>query len=490
MTQRRLLEPFSIRRSLGVSLCGMVIFLSACGSVGPSSPSDPFSGMAVTITPILATSTPPATPTQFDQALTRLAPISFDEYNSIFGEGGLYPAQHLAVDSNGRFLASLGFSVSLDRKIVDGIFIWDIHNLARSLVAYRNPISKPSSIAFSHSGDLIAIGGRYVQEPPYLSEATVIDWRTGRVLGSRRYEGSNIVQIEFSRDDSELFLQDDSSNLTVLDMHTFSTKRSIKSSGSHSNGFAMSADGSMLAIRVGGIQFLDPRTFDPLAGHASSDIPFRGVAGSLSISPDGRWLAVTDCANYELAGCTEGVTYLWDLNQGELFHALKMENIFRALDFNYDGSLLAVGGSYGLTVWDVRSGTRLTSPYSKKKLSIHQILFHPTENVFVASTNVGIVFGQTESDRSSWEFTTLDRFGAGRIFYVTVIGANQPMYMDASLSSAVVYTLKAGQAIYVSSGQITVDGNTWWYVYCVQDDGTAIQMGWVVEDLGYYSPLP
>jgi WD40 repeat protein len=307
--------------------------------------------------------------------------------------------------------------------------------------------------------------------------------------------------MEFTQDDSKLIVQNAWENqLMIWDLNTLSVTESIESLPSGANSFALNHDESILAIATSdGIQLLGAETLDLLKTRIG---PFHyfGRGNLLSISPDGRWLAVGGCVEIAFEACVRDEIYLWESDAIEPTRILP-EAGSDALSFIPNGTVLASGNGDGLILWDVESGRMIPSAYSTQELRIYEIIFHPTENLFITATNLGIVFGSIAPDHSNWEYTTLDRFGDGRTFYVTAAGNNQNIYESSSLASPVIRKIKAGEKLTVYVGPEHVDGLTWWNIdveggggWC--EDGNfreACQWGgdgWVVENPDYYSPLP
>ena len=76
------------------------------------------------------------------------------------------------------------------------------------------------------------------------------------------------------------------------------------------------------------------------------------MAVCLDISPDGRWLA---------QGGPQGIA-IWDFQTRTRRHVLREETVWAAIEFSRDGRTLLVNGLDGkVTMWDVETGTSLTS---------------------------------------------------------------------------------------------------------------------------------
>ncbi len=111
-------------------------------------------------------------------------------------------------------------------------------------------------------------------------------------------------------------------------------------------------------------------------------------SSGMSLSPDGRWLAVS--ANGSPSG-NEFRLCLWDLDHPSLPpRQLSHPNFINSIGFSQDSSMLAIAGDeLGLTVWSTDTFQPLAAPLSEPAGYIYQIAFSPDGNLVATIAKSG-----------------------------------------------------------------------------------------------------
>ncbi len=111
-------------------------------------------------------------------------------------------------------------------------------------------------------------------------------------------------------------------------------------------------------------------------------------SSGMSLSPDGRWLAVS--ANGSPSG-NEFRLCIWDLDHPSLPpRQLPHPNFINSIKFSSDSSMLVItGDERGLTVWSTDTFQPLAAPLAESAGYIHQIAFSPDGNLVATIANSG-----------------------------------------------------------------------------------------------------
>jgi len=476
-----------------------LVFLTSCGRYSPTETETVSSTPdTLTILPPLTSSPseipPQDTITTQGRGLQKIHSISIQEY-SIFSPGTCYwPSQYLSLHPNGRILASIG-NERTALGFSSGIFLWNIDDFTQTLYAYESPFACPKSIAFNHKGDLLAIGGCEEDVICDRSKILLVDWNDGIIVSSINYPGSAGIQIEFSKDDSMLIIQSSTSGqLGLLDLVNGSRISNMPLNAMGANSFALSPKGdTILTGQKNGIRLintLDLATINErnISDNNSFDV---GPSVAVTISSDGKFLAAGGCGRIGGEGCELGKLFLWDMNKSDPLQILQGESggVF-SLCFNPEGNILVNGGLHGLDFWEWQTAKKIPSPYQNQELSVFQILFDPIENLFITMGEAGINLGRIDSNDSSWEYTTLEQFGIGRIYSVTMDGNNQLLHEDASETSEVSGQLQAGDRVNIVDGPVFANGKNWWLLWFIFPNGTKGNGGWITENSLFLKSVP
>jgi WD40 repeat protein len=419
--------------------------------------------------------------------LDEIPGLSFDEYNSIIAGQLTLPSQKVTISPDGKILAALANVNSYRRNIESSIFLWNTDKVDNSVKSFKTTIKYLEGVAFSHDGKFIAAWGCETEEC-HNTKIVIFDWVTGIVQHTISVENSRIEQIEFSPDDKSLIAQDIANKLSIRSLSTgkiVEIQLNGTSAGAH--GFALEPKGEFIVIGDwDGINFLDAKTLTVLRSNTvpGADIGYGRV---VSISADGNWLLASGCSEYDFETCVMRQIFIWSSESSDVKRTLSLGNMaINALAFSPTNKLFASGtSSHGLEFWNVDTGGRIKSPYITQSSSIDDIVFFPVGNKFATLTDKGIILGEISPDQSSWCYTTLNRFGIARKFFITPAGNNLNVHAKPSLKSRVLKSLKAGTEIEIIFGPEIAEGYVWWGISIGEE-----YPGWVVENPDWYKFIP
>jgi WD40 repeat protein len=235
----------------------------------------------------------------------------------------------VAISSNGATLAAAAEDATLN--------LWNIEDNRKSVIP-RSDSDSVSALALSTTGQLIAAGSS--------RELAVWDVRSGKKLFALSGHQSAITGVVFSSDDQMLASADESGTITLWELKTGQSERSIKTSGKVT-ALRFAPTGQLLAsagedktislwdLRTGGLQ-VKLRKHD-------------GAINAIAFSPDGQLLA---------SGSDDRTVIIWETASGKSRRTLKgHDQTVLSLAFSPDGSIIASGsGNASVVLWDVRTG--------------------------------------------------------------------------------------------------------------------------------------
>jgi WD40 repeat protein len=229
------------------------------------------------------------------------------------------------------------------------------------------------SAAISRDGKRVAAGTSELGE----SEIYVWDTETGRVDAKWRVLAvqnwgsgkpySTTAALTFSADGRQIIavgnfnnreLKDSTISLEIariLDIATGRLLNSIEIAGSsHARSVALALDGRTFAV---GFQGGVTRRYDlngRLVGVINSP-DTTGAVDSVAFSPSGRLLALGNASYPKKSTDVE----IRDVRSGRLVRTIPSDRTGRAVGIAWapDGTTIAIGGAFGLQVWDVESGS-------------------------------------------------------------------------------------------------------------------------------------
>jgi WD40 repeat protein len=173
---------------------------------------------------------------------------------------------------------------------------------------------------------------------------------------------SYLTSLEFSADGNMLALVD--YNIHLWDMDSHKTPGTLQTNTYEVSDIAFSPSGKQIVIGANGLEVWDISTFQKVR---ENEIDVYRVA----YSPDGSLLA---------AGGWYDVTIL-NANNGKQMQIFKSDlgEPF-ALSFGADGKTLLLAAQNGMRLWDVSSGKLLQS-MDEKKQRIHNALIYSSDNI-------------------------------------------------------------------------------------------------------------
>lgn len=111
---------------------------------------------------------------------------------------------------------------------------------------------------------------------------------------------------------------------------------------------------------------------------------FMGRISGLTMSPDGRYLAVADSSNH---------LRVWRTGDWIPTHDIQITQIdlITAIGFSHDGMLVAMGGENGaVVVWDMGANT-LYEPGKRYSSGVSAVAFHPDDRILVSIFQDGLL---------------------------------------------------------------------------------------------------
>ncbi|HUB53361.1 MAG TPA: hypothetical protein VL986_14495 [Terracidiphilus sp.] len=286
-----------------------------------------------------------------------------------------------------------------------------------------------SYVAFNHDGTLVASDGatapddvsgnlsfwtfpegrlsKKIAESPaelsndwryYASSREVVEIATGRRIVT--FAENDYPIVAFSPDSRYLAESISGKGLKEqrIKVIELSSGRQVSSFGQHQVfSMAISPDGTTLASGYWNVVAL----WNPLSGNELGTLEgFGRYVGSLSFSPDGKWLAAsTDFGGVEL----------WNLQTRARLWTLKFDGGYVSQPaFSHDGKLLAVG-VYGTgTLWLIDAGAgKILDQQRISDLGCGSAAFSPDDRYLIAPSTGGLI---------KWPY---DRGGTIRVFEVT-----------------------------------------------------------------------
>jgi len=183
--------------------------------------------------------------------------------------------------------------------------LWDVTTGQKKAKFYPDLVT---SVAFSNDGALMAVGGRH-------NPLTLWDMKTGLEKAALKGHDEPVQSVVFNNDGSVLASGSWSGRTKSVQAVTIANRRLVADSIPH----------------YGTIKVWDVPT-----GKTKATIEVESFPRTLSITPDGRFLAL---------GSKDGTIELWDVATGRLKPPVKSHS-FRVLSFAFspDGALLASGG--------------------------------------------------------------------------------------------------------------------------------------------------
>ena len=287
------------------------------------------------------------------------------------------PVYALAFGDGGRILASAGS----DKQII----LWAAATGQRTatLVAHQGAIN---GLAFDPHGRTLVAGG----EDHVLS---VWDVTRRQRLGEQLLPGAvgitasgEITAVAFAGTGSTAAWSDNTSRVVVADLGvTPPVSHTLPPIAATISKIALSADGKLAALggSDGSVWLWDSR-----AAAAARLVPTLApnIVSALAVSPDGKLLAATGCAQLKDGVCAQGRLLLIELPGGQLRHDLTGHRAdFAALAFSPDGRTLASGGNdSAVLLWDLGAAPQVRRTLTGHNDWVTSLAFDPTSGLLAA----------------------------------------------------------------------------------------------------------
>jgi WD40 repeat protein len=236
---------------------------------------------------------------------------------------------------------------------------------------------------------LISPDGRWLLSIDDLTDYTLTDVTTGKVIYQRRLPRSDRCHFLAFAPDSKTMLLGNSSQIVLFDSATGKELRRLSAGAICCATFA--PDGKRLAVGYGGprVEVFDSLT---LKSQLVIELPTNGDSHEPEVhhvvfSPDGRTLAFSR---------REAVLHLWDVERGKPIGTIRHEGMgICSSVFSADGRFLATGNDNGkLALWEVAT-RKLILELGSHENSIKALAFHGRR----------LISGSADSTILVWDIT-------------------------------------------------------------------------------------
>jgi len=220
-------------------------------------------------------------------------------------------------------------AVSADSKLVatggddNEMHLWDGLTLVGTRASEQGPVK---AVAFSPDGKLVFIGSSY-------GDVTIWDREAKKDRYSNKGHASRIIQAAFFPDGKSFITGSWDHTVKTWDTATGTEKSSVKL-GYQVNGVALAVDGTYFVIDSNGSVWVYAPVPKGKVAKPISVALHAGEGRAITLSPDGKTLAVGYGYNQ--------VFFLDVATQKELRHA-KVTDAVNSMSFSPDGKTLAVG---------------------------------------------------------------------------------------------------------------------------------------------------
>lgn len=265
-------------------------------------------------------------------------------------------------------------------SIYDNVHVWDLktRKLRRTLDAGKLGVN---SLAISPDGKLL-VGAGGTTDADTNKSIKVWNLQTGKLLRTLNGHSLGINALRITPDGQTLVSAGADKTIKLWNLRTGMLIRTLKGHGSWVMAVAISPDGKTLASAGGDYEHSPDqviRLWDMKTGKLQRTIKDNAeVVGFLSFSRDGKML-VSSGGKMQ----TPAKTNVWNVSTGKLVQSFPQLGVFVAL--SGDGQkLLVVDKGYGVTLWDVGSGSKLRTLVEQVKFEDDRLY----GRIYVAGANL------------------------------------------------------------------------------------------------------
>jgi WD40 repeat protein len=230
------------------------------------------------------------------------------------------------------------------------------------------PAIKPTSVAFSPDGVLLAVGGS--------TAAEIANAYDGRILRVLRGHTGTVYAVAFSPDGTLLATASADRTARIWDVGTGVHRTTLTGHDSYVNAVAFSPDGTLLATAStdGTARIWDVGT----GVHRTTLTGHDNAVNAIAFSPDGQLIATASA---------DSTARTWDTTTGVHRTTLSGHDSYvNAVMFSPDGTLVATTSEDRTArIWDAVTGTpRIT--LASRENAIHGVAFSPTGTVLATAS--------------------------------------------------------------------------------------------------------
>jgi WD40 repeat protein len=284
----------------------------------------------------------------------------------------------LAFSPDGKLLATCAWDPTIKFAEKTAIKLWDV-STGQVTATLKGHIARATCLAFSPDGKTLASGC----EDEIIS-LKLWDVSTGKVTTTLAGHRGSVMALAFNQDGTTLISGSSDRTFKLWDMATYKNVVTRSSEGGWGVGsLSLSPDGRTLALASGYVRLFS------MGGGRGRQLG-SGYARSVAFSPDGKTVASISQKGLEL----------WDVDTGKnlltvgsliLTATSRVNSVVECIAFSPDGKFLA-GGSSDKTIrfWDMATRQEL-EPLAGHASGVAAVLFSPNGKTLASGSRDGLI---------------------------------------------------------------------------------------------------